>query len=413
MRRRHFLASVAAVPAAVAGTTASPAAAQAKGGLPAGKITRVRIFEPPNLNQLFNQSTMVCTVETDIGLTGIGEGGSKDTLEQCAGTLIGKDPFKIEAIWQEMFIAWFYPPGREKVHALGALDLALWDLKGKALGLPVHQILGGSVRNHCECYATTTPQTGAASTLRDRARAAMDAGYRAFRMGAADVPAGGTFDTHDAVRTVIAQCREVRAGVGPKGDWCIDFHQRFDFNDALRACRGIEEFEPYFVEDPVLDQHAQMDIPKLRQMTSVPLTAGEEWGHRWDFNRLVENHDIDYIRATLPNVGGITEMMKIAAVCETHAVGIVPHFTGPISTAALVNCLSTFPGPLLFEYNYGGRPVDYLPECLDWRDGKAYTNQRPGLGVTLDMSRLKQIGEVTQPGRQNVFRRPDGSLTHW
>ena len=87
---------------------------------------------------------MVCTVETDIGITGIGEGGSKDTLEQCAGTLIGKDPFKIEAIWQEMYIAWFYPPGREKMHALGALDLALWDIKGKALGLPVHEMLGGS-----------------------------------------------------------------------------------------------------------------------------------------------------------------------------------------------------------------------------------------------------------------------------
>ena len=230
---------------------------------------------------------------------------------------------------------------------------------------------------------------------------------------AADLPIGSVYNTREAVNRVIAQAREARQGVGPNGDWCIDFHQRFDYNDALRACRGIEEFEPYFVEDPVLDQHALMDIPKLRKMTAVPLTHGEEWGHRWDFNTLVENHDIDYIRATLPNVGGITEMMKIAAMCETHAVGIVPHFTGPVSTAALVGCLSTFPGPVMMEYNYGGRPIEYLPECLDWKDGKAYTNQRPGLGVTLDMSRVKPIGEVTQPGRQNVYRRPDGSLTHW
>ena len=117
-------------------------------------------------------------------------------------------------------------------------------------------------------------------------------------------------------------------------------------------------------------------------MTKVPLTHGEEWGLKWDFNRLVENHDVDFIRSTLPNVGGITEMMKVAAICETHAVGIVPHFTGPIATAALVNCLSTFSGPVLLEYNYGGRPIDYLPECLDFKNGKAYTNQRPGLGVT-------------------------------
>jgi L-alanine-DL-glutamate epimerase-like enolase superfamily enzyme len=291
------------------------------------------------------------------------------------------------------------------------MDLALWDIKGKALGVPVHQILGGAVRNFCECYGTTVTFPGA--TLRDRAKAAMDAGYRAFRMGAADVAVGGTYNTHEMVRRVIDQCKQAREGVGQNGDWCIDFHQRFDLNDALRACKGIEQYEPYFVEDPVLDQHALMDLPKLRQLTSVPLTHGEEWGHRWDFNRLVENHDIDYIRATLPNVGGITEMMKIAALCETHAVGVIPHFTGPIATAALVNCLSTFSGPVMMEYNYAGRPIDYLPECLDWKDGKAHANDRPGLGATLNMGRLKQIGEVTQPGRQNFYRRPDGSLTHW
>ena len=122
--------------------------------LPKAKITRVRIYEPPNLNPLFNQSDMVVTVETDIGITGIGEGGAKDTLEQCAGSLIGQNPFQIERLWQEMYIAWFYPPGREKIHAQGAMDLALWDIKGKALGLPVHQILGGSLRNHLECYNT-------------------------------------------------------------------------------------------------------------------------------------------------------------------------------------------------------------------------------------------------------------------
>jgi galactonate dehydratase len=412
MQRRTFFSSLAAAPG-LALVGARPAAAAP---LPRAKVTRVRIFEPPTLNPLFNQSNMVCTVETDIGVTGIGEGGSKDTLEQCAGTLIGKDPFRIEAIWQEMFIAWFYPPGREKIHAVGAMDLALWDIKGKVLGLPVHQVLGGSVRNYCECYGTSGVAAGPAAQkmqLRDRAKAAIDAGYRAFRMGAADVPVGGVYNTREAVRRVIDQCREVREGVGRNGDWCIDFHQRFDYNDAVRACRGIEEFEPYFVEDPVRDEHALQDLPRLREMTVVPLTHGEEWGHRWDFNKLVENHDIDYIRATLPNVGGITEMMKVAAMCETHAVGIVPHFTGPIATAALVNCLSTFSGPVMMEYNFGGRPIDYLPECLNFKDGKAYPNDRPGLGVTMDMSRVKQIGEVTQPGRQNFYRRPDGSLTHW
>jgi L-alanine-DL-glutamate epimerase-like enolase superfamily enzyme len=358
---------------------------------------------------------MVVTVETDIGITGIGEGGSKDTLEQVAGTLIGKNPFRIEAIWQEAYIAWFYPPGREKTHALGALDLALWDIKGKALKLPVHELLGGTARDYCECYATggAPAPAGTKLSLKERARATMEAGYRAFRMGAGDRPIGDVYDTRAIVREIAQNCKDVREGVGPDGNWCIDLHQRFDFNDAVRVCKVMEEHEPFFVEDPVRDEHALMDIPKLRQMTTVPLTHGEEWGLKWDFNRLVENHDVDFIRSTLPNVGGITEMMKVAAICETHAVGIIPHFTGPIATAALVNCLSTFPGPVMMEYNFGGRPIDYLPECLDFKNGKAYTNQRAGLGVTAEMKLLTQIGEVTEPGRRNVYRRPDGSLTHW
>ncbi len=410
MKRRELLKSLAA--ATLAGSQYAEAA------LPKIKITRVRIYEPPNLNQTFAQSNMVVTVETDAGITGIGEGGVTDTLRQCAGTLINKNPFKIEAIWQEMYIAWFYPPGREKIHAQGAMDLALWDIKGKALKLPVHELLGGAVRDHLECYATggarpanTNPNERL--SLRERARATMESGYRAFRMGAGDTQTGAVFNTHERVRKVAADCKEAREGVGKDGDWCIDFHQRFDYSDAVRACKLIEDFEPYFVEDPTRDEHAAQDLPKLRLMTHVPLTHGEEWGQRYDFHKLVENHDIDYIRATLPNVGGITEMMKIAAICETHAVGIVPHFTGPIATAALVNCLGTFPGPVLMEYNYGGRPLSYLPECLDFKNGKALMNDRPGLGVTVDLTKCKLLGEITTEGRKNVFLRPDGSLTHW
>ncbi len=412
MNRRTFLKALAAVQAAAVLRPPDLAA-----DLPKAKITRVRIYRPPDLNPLFNQSNMLVTVETDIGLTGLGEGGAKDTLEQCAGTLIGKNPFRIESIWQEAYIAWFYPPGREKAHALGALDLALWDIKGKALNVPVHELLGGAARDYCECYLTGGAPPGTSPTaklsLRERARATIEAGYRAYRMGAGDVPIGDVFDARAIVRRIEQECREAREGVGPDGNWCIDFHQRFDLGDAMRCCKAIEPYDPFFVEDPVRDEHALADIPKLRQMTTVPLTHGEEWGLRWDFNRLVENHDVDFIRSTLPNVGGITEMMKVAALCETHAVGIIPHFTGPVATAALVHCLSTFSGRVMLEHYPGGPPVDYLPEWLDFKNGKAYTNQRPGLGVTADMKRLTQIGEVTEPGRRNVLRRPDGSLTHW
>jgi galactonate dehydratase len=386
--------------------------------LPKAKITRVKIYKPQDFNPTFNQSNMVVTVETDAGLTGIGEGGTKDMLEQCAGSLIGQDPFRIERIWHEMFKAWFYPPGREKVHALGALDLALWDIKGKALDTPVHQLLGGMIRTHLECYGTgpLRPPGGATPqrmTTRDRAKATIDSGFRAYRLAAGRGGAGDTYNSRQQVRVVAQTCKEVRDGVGPDGDWVIDFHQRFDFDDALRACRLIEEYEPYFVEDPVADAQALSEIPKLRKLTSVPLTHGEEWGHRWDFFPLVENKDIDYIRATLPNVGGITEMTKIAALCQTHAVGISPHFTGPIATAALVHTLGPFSGKVLVEIGSNTSLPSHIKEGLDFKEGKCWPNDRPGLGVALDMSRLTQIGEVTAPGNKLFYFRPDGSLTHW
>ncbi len=389
----------------------------ASAALPKTKITRVRVYEPPNPTPLFNQSDLVVTIETDAGITGIGEGGSKDTLAQCAGRLIGRDPQFIEHLWQDMSRAYFYPPGREKLDALGALDLALWDIKGKTQNMPVHQVLGGMVRNYCECYNTagSIPGIKPGMSIKERAQLTIAAGYRAFRMGAADRPINTTYNTHERINQLYADCVEAREGVGKDGDWAVDFHQRFDLSDAIRGCDLIAQLAPYFVEDPVRAEAFNEDLPILRSKTNVPLAAGEEWGNRWDFNKLVEAHAIDYVRATLPNVGGITEMMKIAALCETHFVGIIPHFTGPIATAALVNSLGTFSGPLLMEYNFEGKALSHVPVCLDFKNGKLYPNERPGLGVELDMKYLKRVAEYTEPqaARAQTYFRPDGSITNW
>ena len=412
LNRRSFFRSLAAV--SVAGAVRP----RAQAALPKMKITRVRAYAPPSPNPLFNQADTVVTIETDAGITGIGEGGFTDTLKQCAGRLIGQDPQHIERLWQDMSRSFFYPPGREKEDALGALDLALWDIRGKAMNLPVHDILGGTVRNYCECYNTAgiVPGVQPGMSVKERAALTMKAGYRAYRMDAASNGRGNsTYNTRERVLQVYEDCAQARDGVGKNGDFCIDFHQRFDLIDAVRAATLIEPLAPFFVEDPVRTEAFEQDLPKLRQMVKVPIAAGEEWGNKWDFNRLVENHDIDYVRATLPNVGGITEMMKIAALCETHFVGIVPHFTGPIATAALVNCLSTFSGPVLMEYNFGGRTLPHLPVCLDFKEGKLYPNERPGLGVELDMKQLTQILEVTKydTNRAQTYFRPDGSITNW
>lgn len=392
--------------------------------LPKAKITKINVYRPPVLNEHFNQSNMVVTIETDqAGLIGVGEGGAVDTITQCAQRLIGQNPFDIERCWQDMYRAWFYPPGREKIHALGALDMALWDIKGKALGVPVYDLLGGMNRTYLETYLGGA---GTGTQLQERARAAIEAGHRAFRMDAASrdrTDSNGTdagplrgpiFNAQERVRQVAQDAKDLRVGVGKDGDWIIDLHQRFDFADGLRACKMVEQYEPYFMEDPVRTEQFNEEIPKLRQLTTVPIAAGEEWGQRWDFNKLVENKDIDWARCTLPNVGGITEMVKVAALCETHAVAIAPHFTGSISTAALVHALGPYSGKVIIEIGQNRTLPPHISEGLDFRKGKLWPNGRPGIGVTLNMEQLKLVTSFNEPGPgRTIYFRPDGSQTSW
>ena len=158
----------------------------------------------------------------------------------------------------------------------------------------------------------------------------------------------------------------------------------------------MEPLRPFCVEDPVREEQFRTQIPKLRLLTTVPLAPGEEWGTRAEFSPLVEQRDIDFARASLPNVGGITEMLKIMALCDTHKVGIVPHFTGPIATAGHMHTMMAFPGQVLMEYNQGERPVPYMPEFLECRNGKVWPNDRPGLGVSVDEKQLTFVEAMTE-----------------
>ncbi len=406
MRRRTFLQ------AALTGLGAGLAGPQtARAAMPKVKITRVRYYHVPAPRPIINQSRNMVVVETDAGITGIGEGGTKDTVEQCAAMLIGEDPSRIDHLWQLMYRGYFYPPGREKLHALGALDLALWDIKGKALGVPLYELLGGRSRDHLECYATAFPNKG---SLRETARACIEAGFRAFRTSVTDPGKGVPFHSRQIVDKTYEQCVEIREGVGKEGDWAIDFHTRLDLPDAIRLAGLIERLNPYFVEDPVRSENPAV-LRELRSHVKVPLAAGEQFGDRWDINELVEQRVIDYSRVTIPNAGGITEFLKIAALCETHYVGMIPHFTGPVSLAAITHVLSVFSGPVLVEATgTGPGEVPYLPQYVDFKQGKLWPNTRPGLGVEFQPRGIQQVAEITQHSAPvPLFRRPDGSITNW
>jgi L-alanine-DL-glutamate epimerase-like enolase superfamily enzyme len=374
------------------------------------KITRICIYRPQKLNPTFNQSDMVVTVETDEGIVGIGEGGTPDTLTQCGAMLIGEDPARIQHLWQIMYRQFFYPAGREKLHALGALDLALWDIKGKVLNTPVFELLGGLTRDFVECYSTAYPMQG---SLADTARACIAAGFRAFRTTVTE-SGDGVFDARRMVDRTVQQCREIREGVGTNGDWVIDFHTRLDSVDAVRLCGLLEEMNPLFVEDPLRSENPGA-LAALRGQVKSPLAVGEQYGDRWDINELIERHLIDYTRVTLPNVGGITEWMKIAALCETHYIGMVPHFTGPISLAALVHVLCALPVPALMEIvGTGPKLPPHLSQAATFRDGKLWPSRQPGLGVVFVPEGAERIAEIAERSSPiPSLRRPDGSLTNW
>ena len=408
MQRRFFLQSVGLGGAAALAATSN---ARATAAPPPMKITRVRFYHNSSSLTHFNQSFHIVTVETDQGIMGIGEGGSRDTISQCAAMIIGEDPFRIDHLWQMMFRGYFYPAGREKLDALGAIDLALWDLKGKALGVPVYELFGGFSRDHLECYSTGFPSKG---SLKETARACLEAGFRAFRYATADPPASHPFNSHQMVRKTYEDCVEIRDGVGKDGDWALDYHTRLDFPDAVRLSTLIEPLEPYFAEDLIRSENPEV-YKELRAHVRVPIAVGEQFGTRWDINPLIEQQLIDYARVTLPNVGGITEYMKILALCETHYVGLIPHFTGPVAEAALVHACGVFSGPVLMEMTGEGKAsYTHLPECYDFHQGKMWPNRRPGLGVTLDTKPLRLAAEITERARPiPMFQRPDGSITNW
>ena len=389
-------------------------------GLPTDKIKAVHYYGEAvdsagrGGQPMVNQSTNVVIIETESGLKGVGEGGEPRTLEECAAMLIGLDPFRIDNLWQRMMRGYFYPAGREKIHSLGALDMALWDLKGKALGLPIWQLLAGKSRDYVELYSTAYPRPTPTATMEESARACREAGFRVYR-SAADIGGGREVDRFNLVRKLFEDCTAMQKG-GGDGGWALDFHTELDPPDAMRLCQLIEDahLAPYFCEDLIRSENVDA-YATMRQHTRLPIAVGEQFGYKWDVNTLIERQLIDYARVTLPNVGGISEFMKVVALAETHYVGMIPHFTGPISEAALVQCLTATSVPAIMEMlGNGGRTWPYLPKVYDFRNGKLWPNDRPGLGVEVDVGKLKKIGEYnTYRAGMLLNHRPDGSFTNW
>lgn len=352
--------------------------ARARAELKKIKITRVRLWESPISRPIFNQSFHVVTVETDQGITGIGEGGSRDSIEQCAAMLIGQEASRIGHLWQYVYRGHFYPPGREKLHALGALDLALWDIKGKALGLPVWKLLGGGFRDRVRCYASVLFGSTPDQTREIGARLA-GRGFSAVKFGWD--PMG-----RDAA-TDIALVREARRGVGAGVDLMIDAGLVWDAKTAIQRARAFSAYDIFWLEEPLLPDDYE-GYRRLTEATDVRIAAGEEESNRQSFLDLMDRGRIDVVQVDLTRCGGFTEAMKIASLAEDRGLPVVNHgFTTYINIAAALHFLAAIPNAFILEYvaEEETRLRDEITrQPVAAVDGWVRVPDAPGLGVELN-----------------------------
>jgi galactonate dehydratase len=376
------------------------------------KITAVR----PLLFWGGYKNMLVTVVETDEGISGIGEAGTSH-VEACAAAisrlgewLIGGDATRIEHLWQLMFRGGFFSGGNILGAAVASIDIALWDVNAKALGVPVYRLLGGRVRDKVPAYCHIGGH--ALDGLVDSAQAAVAEGWRYLRWGAPQQ--GERHEPSVVIRESIAGMERLRAAVGDEIELCFDIHARLDPSDAIRLGQGIAPTRPFFIEDPIRSENVQL-YRQLRTHISSPLAAGEHYASKWEFRQLIEEDLIDFARVDLCIAGGISEAKKIANWCETHQIRLVTHNPlGPVSSAACfqLNMALTNVGVAEQIRRPGTALTDIFPVQIDWADGYLLPSDRPGLGIVFDEQAAQASPYRPSLGPRYLVR-DDGALTNW
>lgn len=358
------------------------------------------------------------TVDTDEGIYGVGEAGITGrekavigAVENFRDILVGEDPFRIEHIWQVLFRGGFFPAQRILTSAMSAIDIALWDIKGKALGVPVYELLGGRVRDKVVCYPHNVGHALEITPLVESCLQTKEEGWKFVRWG---LPQDGNIlEPRQSVLASIKQFQAVREAVGDDIELTFDVHTRLDLPDAMWLCQEVEQFRPYFIEDPLRCENPD-SFKTLRPRTTVPLAAGEQFSSKWEFRQLIEEEWIDYARIDLCIIGGFTEARKIAGWCETHYIKIALHNPlGPISSAACLqlNLATSNFGVQEQPRKTGTVLTDVVPVQPEWKDGYLLPPTIPGIGVEFDREAAKK--HPFQQRELPQLRRLDGSFTNW
>lgn len=381
------------------------------------KIRSMELFKVP-------PRWLFLKVTTESGLVGWGEPiveGRADTVaaavREMEEYLLGRNAGHIEDLWQVLYRGGFYRGGPILMSAISGIEQALWDIKGKALGVPVYELLGGPVRETIRVYSWIGGDRP--SHVADAAKEKFAEGYTAVKMNGTEEMAW--IDSYEKIDEAVARVQAIRDALGLKMDIGVDFHGRVHKAMAKILIRELEPFKLMFVEEPVLAEHDELFV-ELKRSTSIPLATGERHYTRWGYKRLLQDGGVDIIQPDVSHAGGILETRKIAAMAEAYDIAVAPHCPlGPIALAACLQVDFCTPNAFIQEqslgihYNRGSDLLDYLVDRTVFRyeDGFVTRITGPGLGIEINEEKVREMANVGHSWKNPVWRTTDGVVAEW
>ncbi len=380
-------------------------------------IDKIELFKVP-------PRWLFLKIITKHGIIGWGEPvveGKVDTVEACVKELeqyiIGKDASNIENIWQTLYRGGFYRGGPILMSAISGIDQALWDIKGKALGVPVHQLLGGPVRHKMKMYCWIGGDNP--NVVLEQAHEKLRAGFKAVKMNATG--AMEWVSSIKDVKKVASNIKLLREEFGYDLDIGLDFHGRVHKPMVKRLIDELQPYEPMFIEEPVLPENNEA-LKHIYQYTSIPIATGERMFSRWDFKDILHQGVVDIIQPDLSHAGGISEVRRIASMAESFDITLAPHC--PLGPIALASCLHVDfvsanaviqESSIGIHYNKGYDILDYMknPEIFNLKDGYIDLLTKPGLGVEMDEEKIKEGAKIGHNWTNPIWRHEDGSFAEW
>ncbi|KAJ5183984.1 hypothetical protein N7492_001600 [Penicillium capsulatum] len=337
-------------------------------------------------------------------------------LDEIIPRVVGCEADDIEHIWQLIWRLGFYRGGPVFMSAISGIDIALWDLKGRRLGVPVYQLLGGKVRNKAQVYAWIG---GDRPSDVEAAAARIAQGLKCIKMNATEDV--NWLDSPAVLQSCVERLKQVKAlGL----DAGLDFHGRLHRPMAKQLAKALEPYQPLFIEEPLLCEHPEA-IKQLSNSTTIPIAFGERLFTRWDVKRFLEDASVDVLQPDIAHAGGISETKRIATMAETYDVAIAPHCPlGPIALAASLQVAVSTPNFVIQEmslgmhYNVEAGDIDlnsYLVDktVFDIKEGYVAAPTKPGLGIDIDEDLVRKISKDTEPWQCKEFYGPDGSIREW